>query len=42
MNPEPLTAAVLAELKEIGFRNVTIGVGSDEPQNFQFVRLINH
>lgn len=34
-NGSRLMAAVLAELKEIGFRNVTIGVGSDEPQNIR-------
>lgn len=33
-----LMATVLAELKEIGFRNVTIGVGSDEPQNIRLYR----
>ena len=30
-----LMTAVLDDLKEKGFRNVTIGVGSDEPQNYR-------
>jgi len=31
-------ATALAELKKMGFRNVTIGVGSDEPQNIRLYR----
>lgn len=37
-NGSRLMATVLAELKEIGFRNVTIGVGCDEPQNIRLYR----
>ena len=35
-----LMAAALAELKEQGFRYATIGVGSDEPQNFRFYQRL--
>ena len=30
----------LAELKELGFRSATIGVGSDKPQNIQLYRRL--
>lgn len=33
-----LMEAALAELKEIGFRGATIGVGSDEPLNIKLYR----
>ncbi len=34
-NGTRLMTTVLAELKEMGFRNVTIGVGQDEPRNLR-------
>ena len=33
-----LMHAALAELKELGFRTATIGVGADKPQNIRFYR----
>ncbi len=33
-----MMAAALAELKEMGFRRATIGVGADEPQNLRLYR----
>ena len=35
-----LMNAALAELKEIGFRSATIGVGSDKPQNIRLYRRL--
>lgn len=37
-NGSRLMAAALAELKEMGFRYATIGVGTDEPHNFSMYR----
>ena len=37
-NGSRLMETVLAELKEMGFRKVTIGVGSDEPWNVRLYR----
>ena len=37
-NGSRLMETVLAELKDIGFRTVTIGVGSDEPQNLRLYK----
>ena len=34
-NGSRLMTTVLMDLKEKGYRNVTIGVGSDEPQNYR-------
>ncbi len=35
-----LMMAVLKDLKDRGFRNVTIGVGSDEPQNYRLYQRL--
>ena len=39
-NGSRLMETTLAELKDIGFRKVTIGVGSDEPQNLRLYRRL--
>ena len=39
-NGSRLMETALAELKDIGFRTVTIGVGSDEPQNLRLYRRL--
>ena len=39
-NGSRLMTTVLAELKDIGFRTATIGVGSDEPQNLRLYRRL--
>ena len=39
-NGSRLMETALTELKDIGFRTVTIGVGSDEPQNLRLYRRL--
>ena len=39
-NGSRLMTTAFAELKDIGFRIVTIGVGSDEPQNLRLYRRL--
>ena len=39
-NGSRLMTTVLEELKNIGFRSVTIGVGSNEPQNLRLYRRL--
>ena len=39
-NGSRLMETAFAELKDIGFRTVTIGVGTDEPQNLRLYRRL--